>query len=305
MLSSATSRSTATGNDSTATYNYGYRIFANTDLLVTVKNLLTLLETTLTLTTDYTVTGVGLTSGSITLVNAGQAWLDVSGLLSVNYMIVIRRVRPLTQNVSIRNQGTYYAAVHEDEFDNLIMVDQQHWDQINRSVRLPETVTPAAFNPFLPTNIAGAVGQSIVVRPDGAGWVMSSAITGINWQAVDIPFSAFTAGATTQQILAFSLPANCVLMGVAMKHLTAFAGPSITDVTMDLGLSGSENLFLTGFDVFQEVSDTAFTNALIQYIGSFVNGVSIMIQANSTGANLSSLSAGSVRVFYWYMNLGV
>lgn len=305
MLSSTASRTTATGNDSTAVYPYSYRIFAQADLLVTVKNITTLQETVLVLSTDYTVQSVGQATGTITLQNLGQVWLDGSGFLSASYLIVIRRVRPLTQTVSIRNQSSFYAATHEDEFDNLIMIDQQHWDQISRSVRLPETITGSQFSPFLPTSLPTSPGSSIVVNAGGNGFALANPITGINWQAVDIPFTSFKTAAMTNQILAFSLPANCILIGVALKHWTAFAGTLITGLYMDLGISGNENLLLSDFDVFQAVGDTIFLNGIVQYIGSFASGTSIMIQANATGANLSALSAGSVRVHYWYMNLGV
>ena len=52
-ISSTTSRMDYTGNGAVDTYSYSYKIFANTDLLVTVRNTSDV-ETTLTLTTDYT-----------------------------------------------------------------------------------------------------------------------------------------------------------------------------------------------------------------------------------------------------------
>lgn len=304
MLSSVVSRTTATGSDSTATYNYNFRIFANADLLVVVKNTTTLIETTLTLTTDYTVAGVGQASGSISLTNSGQVWMDpATGFLANGYIIMVRRVRPLQQNTSIRNQGTFYAAVHEDEFDNLTMIDQQHWDQISRSVRLPETVLSSVFNPVLPTLLGSSPppGSVLQVNATANGWAIGSALVG--WKAIDLPFSLFQAGALTDQITAFSVPAGCILLGVALKHTVAFAGGSISDVNIDLGLSGQANLFLTQFDVFQAVADSAFTNAMVNYIGSFASATSILINATSVGANLSALTQGSVRVYYWYMNL--
>lgn len=305
MLSSTASRTTATGSDSASVYPYQYRIFQPADLLVTVKNLTTLQETVLTFSVDYTVQNVGQQTGTITLQNLGQVWLDGSGYLSSSYMMVVRRVRPLTQNVSIRNQGSFYAATHEDEFDNLVMIDQQHWDQISRSVRTPETITPAQFNPILPSNLPANPGSTIAVNPSGNGWALVSPITGFSWSAIDIPFTAFQAASLTNQIVAFPLPPNCILIGCALKHWTAFAGTSITDVFMDLGIVGNENLLLNDFDVFQAVGDQVFLNALVQYIGSFASNTNIMIQATAVGANLSALSAGSVRVYYYYLNLGV
>lgn len=303
-LSSATSRTKATGSDSTSVYNYNFRIFQSSDLLVTVRNTDTNVETLLVLTTDYTVSGVGQTSGSITLVNAGQAWIDSSnGDLLSNYIIVIRRVRPLQQNTSIRNQGTFYAAVHEDAFDDMVMKLQQLWDYINRAVTLPETLQPSDFNPVLPSNLfinppAGAVLQ---INPTQNGFTLGSPLLG--WQAVDLAYGAFSIAATSKQVKAFSLPAGCILMGVAMKHSTLFTGSSISAATCDLGTTGDPDKFLSAFDVHQSVADSAFVNATVQNIQSFANATDIFVRANSTGANLSALSQGTVRIYYWYMNL--
>lgn len=305
MLSSSVSRTTAIGNDGSNVYNYNYRIVAASDLLVTVRNTITNIETTLVLTTDFTVQGIGQVIGTITLVNSGQAWLDQSsGDLNSSYMIVIRRTRPRQQNTSIRNQGAYYASVHENEFDDLVMQIQDLWDYINRAVTLPETAQPSDFNPILPAanGVIGAVPGSVLqVNPAGNGWAFADARLG--WLSVDIPYSLFSAAATSQQVNAFTLPPNCILMGVAIKHRAAFTGASITDVTMDLGTAGVPDLFLSAFDVFQSVSDSAFANATVQNIQSFVNPTNIVVRANSSGANLSALSQGCVRVFYWYMNL--
>lgn len=136
-VASAISRNDYTGNGSTAVYAYGFRIFVNTDLRVIVKDS-SGVETVLTLTTDYTVSGVGGSGGNVTLVNASQAWLT-AGNLSSGYTLTIKRVRPLTQLTDIRNQGEYYPEAIEDEFDKGRMIDLQQQDDIDRSLKFPET----------------------------------------------------------------------------------------------------------------------------------------------------------------------
>lgn len=170
-ISSSTNRNTYTGNGAVDTYSYTFKIFAETDLLVTVKNTSDV-ETTLALTTDYTVTGVGETSGgTVVLVNSGQAWLDGDGDLLTNYIISIRRVRPLTQLTDIRNQGDFFPEVHEDEFDKQIMIDQQQQDEIDRTIKLPETLTSSDFDTELPTTI-GTANAALVVNSTGDGWAV-------------------------------------------------------------------------------------------------------------------------------------
>lgn len=140
-VSSAVSRMDYTGNGNVDTYPYTYKIFANTDLQVTIRDLDNI-ETTLTLTTDYTVTGVGKNNGgNVSLVDSNQAWLDADGDLLSGYILVIRRVRPLKQLADIRNQGQFFPETHENVFDHLVMIDQQQQDDLNRSIRLPVTAT--------------------------------------------------------------------------------------------------------------------------------------------------------------------
>ena len=130
-ISSSANRNGYTGNDTTATYNYSYKIFQESDLTVTVRNTTTDVETTLTITTDYTVTGVGETSGgTIVLVDAGQDWISASSYLDTGYTLSIRRIVGLTQETDIRNQGDFYPEAHEDQFDKLTMIDQQQQDSI-------------------------------------------------------------------------------------------------------------------------------------------------------------------------------
>jgi hypothetical protein len=175
-LSSTTARSSFTGAGTTATYAYGFRIFAQTDLLVIVKEIATGDETTLTITTDYTVTGVGETSGgNVVLVDASQDWIDGSGFLTDEYTLSIIRDPSLVQNTDIRNQGTFYPETHEDAFDYQMMAIQRHEDKLDRAVKLPETIIASTFDPELPTDITLHPGSTIVVNAAGDGFSMSAA----------------------------------------------------------------------------------------------------------------------------------
>lgn len=150
MLTSANNRNDYVGNGATDTYPYTFRIFSNTDILATVRDTDNV-ETTLVLTTDYTVDGVGeVGGGDVVLVNSGQDWLDADGDLLSGYALTIRRVLPLTQESDIRNQGDFYPETHEDQFDFCVAIDQQQQDEIDRSVKLPETVSADDFDPTLP-----------------------------------------------------------------------------------------------------------------------------------------------------------
>jgi hypothetical protein len=149
-VASTVSRVDYTGAGNTNTYDYTFRIFDESELLVTVRDTDDI-ETRLTLTTDYTVTGVGASDGgTIVLVSANQAWLESDGDLKSGYALSIRRVCELTQETDIRNQGAFFPETHENVFDKLTFIDQQQQDEIGRSIKLPETVDPEDVDTHLP-----------------------------------------------------------------------------------------------------------------------------------------------------------
>lgn len=172
-LSSTNNRVDYIGNGAVDTYAYTFRIFVNTDLEVTVRNTSDT-ESTLVLTTDYTVTGVGADGGgNVALVNSSQAWLDSDGDLKTDYVLTIRRVRPITQTTDIRNQGTFFPETHEDAYDHGIMVSQQIQEQFDRTVTLPVTIASSEFDPSLPTNI-GTANKVLITNAGGTGFSLAS-----------------------------------------------------------------------------------------------------------------------------------
>jgi hypothetical protein len=160
-IASTSSRNTYVGNGTAATYSYTFRIFDDSDLLVVVRNT-SGVETTLDLNDDYSVSGVGnIGGGSITL---------TAGNLTSGYTLAIRRVRPLTQETDLRNEGAFYPEVHEDAFDHQVMLSQQLSDEILRSIKLPETLLAADFDTTLPTTLTA--GHSLVINDDGDGFAL-------------------------------------------------------------------------------------------------------------------------------------
>lgn len=156
-LASAVSRVDYVGNGSTDTYQYTFKIFSATDLLVTVRDT-SGVETTLVYLTDYTVTGVGSTSGGDVVLTAGN--------LTTDYALTIRRVRSVTQETDIRNQGAFYPEIHEDAMDHQVMLIQQQQDELARTIKLPETEAGTAVNTTLPSADSRA---GMVLGFDGSG----------------------------------------------------------------------------------------------------------------------------------------
>lgn len=115
------------GNGVTTSFPYTFRIFKKSDLVVQVVDLNENI-TELILDTDYTVTGAGgYTGGNVILVTA----------LANGYQISITRELPLTQETDLRNQGKFFAEVHEDAFDKLTMLIQQGTGLARLALRRP------------------------------------------------------------------------------------------------------------------------------------------------------------------------
>lgn len=119
-----------TGNGVTTSFPYTFRIFNKSDLVVQVVDLSENI-TELTLDTDYTVTGDGgYTGGNVVL----------SSPLANGYQISISRELPVTQETDLRNQGKFFAEVHENAFDKLTMLIQQVRSLFSLSLRKPSFV---------------------------------------------------------------------------------------------------------------------------------------------------------------------
>lgn len=168
-LASIVSRNDYVGDGSTNVYDYAFRIDSKSDLEVRVLNTSDE-EVELTVETDYTVDGVGDSSGgSITLVDSSQAWINSTGDLTSGYKLTVRRAPSPTQQTSIRNQGTYYPETHEDAFDYLMMCIQDLHDQVARCIKLPVTAKVSEFDPVLPESVVGSISASLNTNSAGDG----------------------------------------------------------------------------------------------------------------------------------------
>ena len=127
-----------TGNASTTSFDYNFKIFANADLRVVRTVIATGVETDLTLDVDYTVAGAGDESG-------GSISYPVSGSpLPATETITIVSDITIEQQTDLSNQGGFYSEVHESAFDRLCRFSQQLAEKLSRAivVEISSTDTP-------------------------------------------------------------------------------------------------------------------------------------------------------------------
>ena len=132
-VSSTTVKNSYSGNGSNNTFVYGFKIFANTDIQVTIRSS-TGTETTKSLTTHYTVTGVGSASG-------GNVVFTTGNIPTASETVVLIRNVPQTQAIDYIANDPFPAETHEEGLDRATMTTQQVQEELDRSIKLSRTNT--------------------------------------------------------------------------------------------------------------------------------------------------------------------
>lgn len=119
-----------TGNGVTTVFPYHFRIFKAADLTVVTVDL-NENQAELILGTDYSVTGAGAYQGGNVV---------LSSALANGWKISIARVLAVTQETDLRNQGKFFAEVHENAFDKLTMLIQQCYGWLRLALCKPSYI---------------------------------------------------------------------------------------------------------------------------------------------------------------------
>lgn len=103
------------GNGTSTAFAVTFPFLQSSDLVVTLVTNSSGAEAVQTLGTDYSVSGAGGSSGTVTMTSAP----------ATGKTLRIERTVTLTQASSFRTQGSFSPAVHENSFDKLTMAAQQ------------------------------------------------------------------------------------------------------------------------------------------------------------------------------------
>ena len=121
------------GDGSATTFAYPFKIFATGDLQVIIRSS-TGTETTKTIDTDYTLTGVGNTSGGNVVFQSGKIPTNTETV------VLIRNV-PQTQAIDYIANDPFPAETHEEGLDRATMTIQQVQEKVDRSIKISRTNT--------------------------------------------------------------------------------------------------------------------------------------------------------------------
>ena len=124
-VSSSTSKVSFSGNGSLTTFAYSFKIFDQDDLTVILRAA-DGTETVQTITTHYTVTGVGSASGGNVVFGTAPA----NGVT-----VVILREQPLTQGLDLVANDPFPAESLEEALDKLVFMTQKHEEELSRAIK--------------------------------------------------------------------------------------------------------------------------------------------------------------------------
>lgn len=130
-VSGTTNKASYSGDGSTTVFAYPFKIFDEDDLTVIIRAA-DGTETVKTITTHYTVSGVGsVGGGNVTMLTA-----PVSG-----ETLTILREQPLTQDLDLVPNDPFPAESLEEALDKLVYMVQSHSEELDRAIKLSRTNT--------------------------------------------------------------------------------------------------------------------------------------------------------------------
>ena len=133
-VSTTTIKNSYSGNGSATAFNYTFKIFASAELLVYIRTTATGAETLKTVTTHYTVSGIGDTGGGTVTFTSGN-------VPTAAQQVILVRATPLTQSTDYVENDPFPAGSHESALDKLTHQMQEQQEELDRSFKVSKTVT--------------------------------------------------------------------------------------------------------------------------------------------------------------------
>ena len=133
-ISSTTIKNSYSANGSQTVFAYSFKILDQADIDVIIRAS-TGTETVKSLTTHYSVSGVGSASGGN--ITFGTAPLNTE-------TVVLRRATTQTQTVDLVENDPFTAETVEGAFDRSIMIAQETQEEVDRSLKISRTNTMAS-----------------------------------------------------------------------------------------------------------------------------------------------------------------
>jgi len=132
-ISTTIVKNSYSGDGTTTTFSYTFKVLAESDLTVIIRSALGT-ETTKTLTTHYTITGVGSPSG-------GSITFTTGNIPSATETVVLLRDTTQTQAIDYIANDPFPAETHEEGLDRSVILAQELQEEVDRSIKISRTNT--------------------------------------------------------------------------------------------------------------------------------------------------------------------
>jgi hypothetical protein len=155
-----------TGNGSTVVHAYSFKVLDQAHIVVTQTVIATGVETVKTLTTHYSVSGVGDDGGgNVTMVTAAE---DTD-------TITITRAVPKTQTTDLVNRAAVVPSTLETAIDRGVQMVQDFEEEMTRTLKLPVSTNMSSVSALLPAPVGNAY---IVWNAGGTALTTTTTATG-------------------------------------------------------------------------------------------------------------------------------
>jgi hypothetical protein len=220
------------GNDVTVAFAYTWRIEANTELRVILRDE-DGEDVTQTLTTHYTVSGVSVDGGgNVTFVTAP----------ATGEVVIIEGVKPKTQTVEYTATERFPYDSHQAGMDKLLRIDQEQQRDLDRALKFPHGETVYRL-PLKPADVTKLLAQTI----DGE----------IVHVTTDAP-----AGADGDS--AYTVAVNNGYVGTEPEWLETLIGTSSRDEQVFSGDAVDTTFVFTGMVITDKLNIMIFVDGIVQ-----------------------------------------
>jgi hypothetical protein len=295
-VSTGPTRNDYDGNGVAYDFPYTFRIFAATDLLVTVRDL-DGIETVLTYGTDYDVTNVNSYGGGSVITTSP---------LTNGWHITILLKLPVQQKYSFRNQGSFFPQKHEDSFDYVVMLQKQQQEEAARSITVPVTMNAVdtQCENFINGGVFGLLDNKVTMMAhtgaqqtaDLANTTSTSKGAGMVGHNDALAYGDTTVGGFLNKFKQ-TLGAGMSGFAYALAYASNTVGAAIKAV-MDRVTTLETNEEPVGQCVFAYVNSA--TCRLSRKNGRFITIGGVRRTLQSAGADLSSTGLNASTLYYVY-----
>lgn len=270
------------GNSSQTAFPFSFKVFEAADMLVVKVEVATNIETTLTLTTDYTV-ALNADQNS----NAGGT-INLVTALPTGYNMVISSKVAYLQETDLTNQGGFYPEVITDALDRLTIEAQQLKEGLDRAAQLP--ITSSADAAALVADI-----ERIASSADNLDTVATN-ITAVNTVATNITNINTVAGISANVTTVAGIAANVTSVAGNATNINAVAGNN-SNITAVAGNASNINAVAGNSTNINAVAGNATNinavNSNKTNIDTCATNIAAIIDAPTQAANAANSAAAA------------